>query len=153
MKTSHRLATSNDLDFIYQSLKDYVKEGGVAHRFKHTQDSLKAALFSQHPIAEVLIAEQNGQPVGFALFSNTQRNFPLFNGPGLYLHDFYVLPDYRHQGIGTEFFNQIRNIAKERKCDRLDWVVLKDNDAGKEFYKTIPDAQEVDYIHYMRVKL
>ena len=48
---------------------------------------------------------------------------------------------------------KIKKIAQERRCCRIDWVVLKNNHPAVDFYKTIGDAQEVDYINYMRIPL
>ena len=48
--------------------------------------------------AEAVMAEVDGEPVGFALWFPT---FSTFRGqPGLYLEDLFVRPEYRGRGIG-----------------------------------------------------
>lgn len=92
-------ANPHNMDFIYNSLVELFTEAHVIKRFSQTKRSLLQILFSTHPGAEVLIAEIQNLSVGFALFSMTNRNFPLFDGPGLYLHDLYVKEHYRRKGI------------------------------------------------------
>ena len=71
--------------------------------------------------------------VGFALFFH---NFSTFLGrSGLYLEDLYVMPEYRHQGIGTALFHELARIAVARECGRLEWWCLDWNQAGIDFYK------------------
>ncbi|KTD18535.1 N-acetyltransferase ats1 [Legionella lansingensis] len=146
-----RLACPNDLDFIYNSLIELFTEGQVIERFSQNRTSLSQILFSSQPGAEVLISEIENIPTGFALFSMTNRNFPLFDGPGLYLHDLYVKRQYRRMGIGTKLVNQLKKIAKDRSCTRIDWVLLKNNTLGKDFYASIDAAKPVGYIEYMRI--
>ena len=146
-----RFACPNDLDFIYNSLVELFTEAQVIERFSQTKISLFQRLFSIQPAAEVLIGEIKKESVGFALFSMTNRNFPLFYGPGLYLHDLYVNEHYRRMGIATELISQLKKIAKERSCTRIDWVLLTNNKLGQNFYKKIESAKAVDYIQYMRM--
>ena len=153
VKISMRYAKPEDLDFIYQSLMAMVKEQGIQDRFSQTEESLSQALFSDHPLAEVVLAELEGKRVGFCLFSLTNRNFELFDRPGIYLHELYTQPQFRKQGVARALIEKITEIAKERSCGRVDWVVLKDNQPALQFYKHIDAAVVVDYINYMRIKL
>ncbi len=66
-----------------------------------TEAGLHAHLFGDRPMAEVLLAEHEGAPVGFALFF---PNFSTFLGrPGLYLEDLYVREEFRGRGVGRQF--------------------------------------------------
>ena len=146
-----RFANPNDLDFIYESLVELFTEAHVIERFSQTKHSLSQVLFSPYPGAEALIGEVKNVPTGFALFSMTNRNFPLFDGPGLYLHDLYVKEQYRRMGVATELVSKLKKLAKERSCTRIDWVLLTNNKLGKIFYASIDSAQPVDYVQYMRI--
>jgi RimJ/RimL family protein N-acetyltransferase len=53
----------------------------------------------------------------------------------------FVKEKYRGQGLGTEFFNQLKAIAK-KKCGRLEWVVLDWNEKARRFYKETIGAEE-----------
>lgn len=146
-----RFAFSKDLNFIYDSLVELFTEQNVLERFSQTKETLSENLFSAQPIAEVLIAEINNVPIGFAIFSMTNRNFLLFSGPGLYLHDLFVKEAHRRVGIGKKLLNRLKELAEERSCTRIDWVLLTKNDLGRNFYSNIPEAKPVDYIQYMRM--
>ena len=59
--------------------------------------------------AEVLLGEEDGQVVGFALYFH---NFSTFVGrKGLYLEDLYVLQEKRGRGYGKAFFKRLAEIA------------------------------------------
>ncbi|HLD17328.1 MAG TPA: GNAT family N-acetyltransferase [Coxiellaceae bacterium] len=148
-----RFAKPSDLKFIYQALKNMAQEQGVIGRFCKTPDFFEKALFSETPLAQVLLAEQDNEVVGLCMFSETNRNFTLFEKPGIFIHDIYVVPTARRQNVATTLFKEIQKIAKERDYGRIDWVVLKMNTGAKNFYKTWvkEGAGEVDYIHYMRM--
>lgn len=151
-ETHIRLATVDDLDFIYDSYRNTTEEQGIAHRFHHTKDSLGQALF-QDQLAYVLIAEQNHKSVGFTFFSLTQRNFTLFLKPGLYVHTLYVSPPHRRQKVATKLMAEVKKIGQENGCGRIDLVVFKTNVHALNLLKKDFEAQEVDNINYMRIAL
>jgi GNAT superfamily N-acetyltransferase len=92
--------------------------------------------------AEVLLGEQEGKIIGFALFFH---NFSTFTGKrGLYLEDLYVLPEYRHLGYGKQFFSELRKIAHERNCGRMEWICLDWNASAIQFYKKNIGAISLD---------
>lgn len=98
-----------------------------------------------------MIAEINDTPVGLVVFSETNRNFNLFPKPGMYIHDIYVLPGYRKRGIASSIISKLKEISKERDYCRIDWVVLKDNNLGKEFFASVNSSLHVDYVENMRI--
>jgi ribosomal protein S18 acetylase RimI-like enzyme len=53
----------------------------------------------------------------------------------LFLEDFYVLPEYRKNGFGSQLFDGIVSIAKKRGAKRIDWIVLTWNEPAINFYK------------------
>jgi GNAT superfamily N-acetyltransferase len=110
-------------------------------------------LFGKNKLAEVILAEINQIRAGLVVLSETNRNFTLFKKPGMYVHDIYVLPEYRGKGIGKYLGNAIKQLAKERDYGRVDWVVLSDNRLGHEFFSRLPDATKVDYIQCMRINI
>ena len=62
-----------------------------------TEALLTEQLFGQHPAAEVLIAERDDVPAGFALFFH---GFSTWQGRrGLYLEDLFVRPQFRRRGL------------------------------------------------------
>ena len=83
---------------------------------------------------ECLIAEQDGQPAGFALF------FPIYStwrGRCLHLEDLFVRPQYRGRGIGKSLLTRVAEIARERGCRLMFWHVLDWNQPAIDFYQSL----------------
>ncbi len=100
-----------------------------------TEDRLAASLFGERRYAETLIAEQDSEPVGFALFFH---NFSTFLAqPGIYLEDLFVLPEHRSRGIGRALLKELARLAVERGCGRLEWAVLDWNRDAIGFYERL----------------
>lgn len=135
MTLSIRCAEPGDLDIIHAfilALADYEK---LRHEVRADKAVLGRHLFGARPMAEVLIAELDGAPVGFALFFH---NFSTFEGrPGVYLEDLYVAPEARGRGAGKALIACLARLALERDCARLEWWVLDWNRPAIDFYRSI----------------
>jgi GNAT superfamily N-acetyltransferase len=131
---SIREASEGDIETIYNficELADYEK---LRSDVTATVPVLRESLFVKKQ-AEVIIAEEQGIPVGFALFFH---NFSTFKGRAcLYLEDIYVNPEHRGKGYGKRLFAALAKIAVERECERFDWSVLDWNKPSIEFYKSL----------------
>ncbi len=93
------------------------------------------ALFGDSPAAEAVIAEAEGEPVGFALFFH---NFSTWTGRrGLYLEDLYVTPAARGRGVGRALLGHLAGIALDRGCARFEWSVLDWNADAIAFYRSV----------------
>ena len=135
MSLSIRPAIEPDLDLIIgfiRALADYERLADEVHL---DRDVLATHLFGSAPKAEVLIAERDGAPVGFALFFH---NFSTFEGqPGIYLEDLFVSPEARGSGAGKALLATLATLALERGCARLEWSVLDWNTPAIEFYRSL----------------
>ncbi len=83
---------------------------------------------------ECLIAEQDGEPAGIALF------FPVYStwrGRSLHLEDLFVRPRFRGRGVGRALLTKVASIAVERGCALLFWHVLDWNEPAIEFYGSL----------------
>lgn len=134
-KLNIRSAEINDTPIILKLIKDLSVYEKLTHQFVNNEELLKKYLFGEKRFAEVLIADFNDQPVGFALFFH---NYSTFVGkPGIYLEDLFVQPEMRGKGIGKKLFLRLVNIAKERDCGRVEWSVLNWNTSAINFYKNM----------------
>lgn len=97
----------------------------------NTAEDLGKHLFDER-ICDAIVAEEGEQIVGFALF---YTNYSTWKGKCLYLEDFFVLPENRMHGIGSQLFDEVVRIAKERKVRRMDWQVLEWNEPAIKFYQ------------------
>ena len=126
-----RKASSNDVPLILKFIKELSVYEKMSKEVVATEDVLRETLFGDRSYAQVLIAEIEGKPVGYALYF---YNYSTFLGrPGLYIEDIFVSKEYRGQGIGTALFKYCAHIAKENKCRRMEWLVLKWN-PDRKFY-------------------
>ncbi len=117
---------------LIQELADYEK---LSNEVVATPELIRETLFGERPVAECLLAELDGQSVGFALFF---YNYSTFLGrPGIYLEDLYVQPVHRKRGIGKALFKRVAGVAVERNCGRMEWSVLDWNEPSIDFYKSM----------------
>ncbi|PBN44532.1 GNAT family N-acetyltransferase [Sphingobium sp. D43FB] len=130
-----RAAEPGDIDTILQFIRDLAAYEKLAHAVNTDRDTLARYLFGARPMAEVLIAEREGDAIGFALFFH---NFSTFEGrPGLYLEDLFVRPDARGSGAGKALLVRLAQLAVERDCARLEWSVLDWNEPAIAVYRAI----------------
>jgi len=135
MALTIRFAVEADLDLILHYVRALAEFEKLAHEVRADRDMMRAHLFGARPMAEVLIAERDGAPVGFALFFH---NFSTFEGrPGLYLEDLFVDPQARGSGAGRALLRRLAQIAVERGCARLEWWVLDWNTRAIQFYQSL----------------
>ncbi|PKO95458.1 MAG: GNAT family N-acetyltransferase [Bacteroidetes bacterium HGW-Bacteroidetes-7] len=129
-----REAISSDINLIFDFICDLADYEKLRHDVTATPEILHESIFVKKQ-AEVLIAELDGLPVGFALYFH---NFSTFKGKAcLYLEDIFIKPQYRGKGYGKAIFNRLAQIAVERGCDRFDWAVLDWNEPSINFYKSL----------------
>jgi GNAT superfamily N-acetyltransferase len=135
MSSTLRPATPSDVPAILGFIRELASYEKLEHEVVATEALLAEHLFGPRPAAEVVIAEVEGRPVGFALFL---RNFSTFLGrPGMFLEDLYVQPHARGLGIGRALLRHLAELAVARGCGRLDWNVLDWNAPAIGFYQKL----------------
>jgi GNAT superfamily N-acetyltransferase len=110
------------------------------------EDRVRDHLFGPRPFAEVLVAEDSGEVVGFALFFHNYSTFRC--RPGLYLEDLFVTPEARGRGHGKALLLALARLAVERDCARLEWQVLNWNEPALGFYRSLGAAPLDDWTTY-----
>src|SRR5688572_23017778 len=93
-----RSATEADVPLIFEFIRGLAEYEKLAHKVVATEDLVRRTLFGPRRYAEVIIAEDNGRPVGFALFFHNYSTF--LARPGIYLEDLFVIPEARGRGYG-----------------------------------------------------
>ena len=132
---SLRAATIADTPRILAFIRGLAEYEKLSHVCLATEESLRRTLFGPRPFAEVIMADYDGRPAGFALFFHNYSTFRA--APGIYLEDLYVLPALRGKGIGKALLGELARLAVDRGCARLEWSVLDWNAPAIAFYKSI----------------
>lgn len=83
-----------------------------------------------------------------ALFFNNYSTWRA--GPGVYLEDLFVRPQYRGKGYGKALFGELAREVQRIGGHRLEWSVLKWNEPSIRFYHSI-GAKQMDEWMQMRV--
>jgi GNAT superfamily N-acetyltransferase len=128
-----RPATHGDVPLLLELI-------GALADYEHLRDELRATpellarhLFGPHPVAEALLAERDGDAIGYALFFATFSTF--LARPGIWLEDLFVLPGHRRGGVGGALLAHVAQLALARGCGRLEWSALQWNEPALAFYR------------------
>ncbi len=140
-----RPATPADVETILTFIKGLAAFEHEPDAVKTTVDNLRRDGFGEHPKFEVLIAELDGQPVGFALFFPTYSTWE--GCPGIHLEDIFVLEQMRGHGVGRKLMAALAAIAVARGCARLELSVLHWNPA-REFYHRLGMGHLEEWLPY-----
>src|SRR5262245_29230312 len=93
---SIRRATVNDASAIESMVADFVK-GHPAETHPRSSSALHVAFFGEHPVAQLLVVERNGEIIGMAQWRLIYDMFwGMFGAEAGWL---YVKPPYRGSGI------------------------------------------------------
>ena len=130
-----RSATPDDVPTIARLIRALAEYERLADRVVLREEDLRDHLFGPRRYAEVLLAEDAGAVVGFALFFHNYSTF--LAKPGIYLEDLFVDPEYRGRGHGKGLLIELAKLALERGCGRVDWSVLNWNQPSIDFYRAL----------------
>ena len=132
---SIRPASVEDVPLILQLIRELAEYERAPQDAVATEPQLREVLFGEKPSAEVLLAFEKEEAVGFAVYF---FNFSTWLGrPGLYLEDLFVRPETRGKGYGRALLERLAQIAQERGCGRMEWAVLDWNEPAIQFYKKL----------------
>ncbi len=129
-----RFATPNDTGLVLSFIKKLAEYENMQDDVQATEEILLDSLFNRN-VAEVIIGEYKGKPIGFMLFFH---NFSTFVGkPGIYLEDLFVDIEMRGKGFGKIMLKYLAKLTVQRDCGRLEWACLDWNEPSIKFYKSL----------------
>ena len=85
--------------------------------------------------ATVLVAEDAGTLVGFAYVGYEERSYEDLLVRAAWLHDIYVMEDWRASGVGSALINTAREFAKRVGASKLMLSVASKNIAARGFFE------------------
>ena len=138
---SIRPATVNDATLIATMIRELAEYERLGHECNAKEEAIARDGFGPHPKFRSLIAEWDGQPVGYALFFEFYSTFQC--RAGLFLDDIFVRPAFRKHGIGKALLAQVAAIARNEEYFCVRWEVLDWNTPAIDFYKNL-DATFMD---------
>jgi GNAT superfamily N-acetyltransferase len=141
-----RNATAADISTIARLIRALAEYERLAANVVFDESVLEHHLFGPRPYAEVLLAEDAGRVIGFALFFHSFSTF--LGKPGIYLEDLFVEPEHRGHGHGKALLAALAKLAVERDCGRVEWAVLDWNEPSICFYQSLGATPNSDWITY-----
>jgi GNAT superfamily N-acetyltransferase len=105
-----------------------------------TAEDFRRDGFGRDAAFNTLIAERDGEIIGYALF------YPGYDvesaSRGLHLADLYVIEPARHQGIGRALLAAVVRQCLEAGGKWIAWLVERGNTEGQRFYEAIGAAPD-----------
>lgn len=95
--------------------------------------STSAPTFTPGYAKTLLLAAPDGTTCAMAVF---YYSYSTWTGPGIYLEDLFVQPDYRGKGYGKLLLKQLARETKLVGGHRLEWSCLDWNTSSLEFYES-----------------
>ena len=139
---SIRRAERGDVAELLEMIRELAAYERLADEVVGDTDRLERSLF-ELGAAEALIAEVEGEAVGYAIHFTTFSTFLCL--PGIWCEDIFVRPRWRGDGIGKALLATVAAVAAERGYKRLDWVVLEWNQPAIEFYEGLGATRMSDW--------
>ncbi|HUE15688.1 MAG TPA: GNAT family N-acetyltransferase [Planctomycetaceae bacterium] len=135
MMITTRFATESDTPTILELIHLKADFDGVPNSVQATNQSLREGLFSDHPQAQVILAELDGHVIGMASFHSHYSTF--ITKPGIWLDDLFVRETYRGAGAGEALMIHLAKICLSRGGGRIEWSTAARNELGIKFYERI----------------
>ncbi len=129
-----RKAETKDIPSILVLIKELAVFERQPNAVLLSEGELEQALFGENPWVFVYVAETESKVVGMALY---YYGFSTWKGRSLHLEDLIVNENFRKLGIGKALMNQVIQVAKNEKVERMSWEVLDWNEPAIKFYESL----------------
>lgn len=127
-----RKGTPQDMPAVLELIKELAHFEKEPDAVVVTADDLVRDGFGTNPLFNTLVAEQDNEIIGMALFYN---RYSTWKGKTIHLEDLIVKENKRGTGAGSALYKAVINFAKMQGVKRVEWVVLDWNQHAIDFYK------------------
>jgi GNAT superfamily N-acetyltransferase len=134
-----RLATAADADAV-AALADELNADQGEDTGRFTADTIRREGFGTNPEFRILLAEEGGVVLGYALFHPTFATE--FGERGLFLYDLLVTSRARGKGAGRALMAALAALAKAEGRTFLWWTSKARNTAAQAFYRRLGAVEE-----------
>lgn len=143
-----RDANSSDISTLMELIRLKAEFDGCLDFLEATPKKLEDTLFCENPLAFVLLAEINGNAIGFATYHRIYSTFLVL--PGIWLDDLYIKAEYRRLGVGEALIKRLCQITQKIEGGRIDWIVAVNNTPAIQFYEKM-GAQIIQQVRLCRL--
>ena len=143
---SIRQALKEDAALILHFVRELAIYEKAEHEVLATEQTIKETILSDGSHVNALICEQDGQPLGMAIYFYNYSTW--LAKPGLYLEDLYVALEHRGKGAGKLLLKKMAQIALQKGCARFEWSCLDWNKPSRDFYESIDAKSQDEWIGY-----
>ncbi len=106
----------------------------------YSGELVEAQAFGAVPLFSVLVAEADGELVGYAFFHDSYN--PEIAAPEVWLHDVFVREHARSRGVGRRLMAAVARATLARGASTLCWGVLSANRRARAFYADLGAKDE-----------
>jgi GNAT superfamily N-acetyltransferase len=143
-----RGVTEGDAEILLGLILELASYEKLSDEVTGDAETLRRSLFVEGT-AEALLAEVEGEAVGYAVLCGTFSTFECKGG--IWIEDLYVRPESRRAGIGRALFARVAALAVERGFPRVEWAALNWNELALGFYDRL-GARRMDEWQMLRLE-
>lgn len=140
-----RPAVKEDAALVFYFIRQIAIYEQMLDQVENTEALVRKVVF-EDGAAEAVIAEEDGKPVGFALFYTTYSTF--VGRPGIHLEDLFIEKKHRGKGYGKLLLQHLAALTLERGYGRLEWCCLNWNEPSLRFYRSLGASSLDEWIDF-----
>ena len=127
-----RKATKNDMPSVLELIQELATFEKEPDAVVVTVDDLVRDGFSENPLFQCFVAEEENEIVGMALY---YYRYSTWKGKTIHLEDLIVKESKRGTGAGFALYKEIIKQGKAKNVRRIEWNVLDWNTPAIDFYE------------------
>ncbi|EAZ96594.1 N-acetyltransferase [Flavobacteria bacterium BAL38] len=127
-----RKATKKDMPFVLELIQELAIFEKEPTAVVVTVDDLIRDGFSENPLFQCFVAEEENTIIGMALY---YYRYSTWKGKTIHLEDLIVKAENRGTGAGFALYKEIMKQGKAENVRRIEWNVLDWNTPAIDFYE------------------
>ncbi len=127
-----RKATKQDMPAVLELIKELAVYEKEPEAVVVTVTDLENDGFSENPLFQCILAEDDEKIVGMALY---YYRYSTWKGKTIHLEDLIVNEKSRGKSVGFQLYKAVIAQGKQDKVRRVEWAVLDWNKPAIDFYE------------------